>query len=219
MNLKTVVNKNIIIWYYVEIKPTLTKYRNRTDRLIEPFVSKFQRWCYLHNIPSTKDFTQWFYGTYKSDNDTYVYHQGVIRLQFPLRIKRGETVITKYGPGIIKSIIIDEDEIIQSVEVSMLSYNFRRSRGYSKYLNQNDLSQLQVYHKPSNQYVLLTPRDYAYIINENQDIWYRVTNRKYATLQPNYKANIEYIKIFNNERGGPEILRKLLKKGYVISKK
>jgi hypothetical protein len=102
--------------------------------------------------------------------------------------------------------------------VEIMTTNYRKSKGYIKYLNPSDITQLTVYHGPSDQTILISPKDYVYIVDTDEPITYRVTKRKYATLSPDYKANTGYIKIFNEHRGGPDILQRLHAKGYVITK-
>ena len=127
--------------------------------------------------------------------------------------------MTPYGIGRMQSKIFNDiTGDLRKVVVEIMTVNYRKSRGYIKYLKPSDITQLTVYHTPLNQTILISPKDYVYIVDLDQPITYRVTKRKYATLSPDYKANAEHVKIFNEHKGGADILQRLHAKGYVIIK-
>jgi len=199
----------------IEIRPGLERYLERKSL-------SFKRWKYINNIPSVKEIIDEIKDNHElnKQRDTYIYFEGVARFVPPIDIGTNRAVMTKHGIGRIKAIVKDDffSEHIHKVVVEIMTNNYGKSRGYIKYLNPSDLTQLVVYHQPSDQFILLSPKDYVYLVDDNEEITYRVTNRKYATLSPDYKATAGYIKIFNEYRGGANVLRRLHAKGYVIVK-
>jgi hypothetical protein len=200
----------ISIWYFFKVRPLLSGIKHSIKRA----------W-YVYNLPTVTKVLNIY--NEDSDSNNVLYYKGNVRALYPIDLKVRSIVKTKYGIGRISSIIYRVDnngyytDVIQKINVDMLSNN-GKSRGFSKLLNERDITQLLVYHHPAKQFVRLTPKDYAYIIKENQEIEYRITNRKFAELSPASKAKYEYIKIFNDKRGGANILKALLKKGYVIQR-
>ena len=198
----------------IEIKPRLNRYLEKKSLSIK-------RWRYIHDIPSIKELIDEIKENHEDnkDPDTYTYFVGVARHVPPIELGRGKVVMTKHGIGKIHSRIFDDvTGDICKVVVEIMTINYRKSRGYIKYLNPSEITQLTVYHGPSDQTILISPKDYVYIADDNESIAYRVTKRKYATLSPDYKANTEYIKLFNEYRNGGNLLRRLHAKGYVIIK-
>jgi len=209
------LKETINIWYQIEIKPGIVQYLDKKSL-------SFKRWRYINNIPSITEIVNEIKENHKTneDADTYVYHTGIVRSVPPIMLEIGKPVMTKHGVGKIKAVMITDivSGHTNKVVIEIMTTNYGKSRGYIKYLNLPDITQLVVYHAPTNQFILMSPKDYVYIVDENQEIAYRVTNRKYATLSPDYKANAEHIKIFNEYKGGARVLRQLHAKGYAIVK-
>jgi hypothetical protein len=190
--------ENISIWFYFNIE-------SRFDKIM----FAIRRWWYIHNLPTPDSIAQWYADTHI--HDKYSYYTSRVILAPVIDLKLNVIVNTKHGIGRVKLIYK------QRVEVEMLALS-TKSKRFRKSFNINDLTQLVVYHAPSHQFILLSPRDYVYVVKENQEVQYRITNRKLATLSPSYKRETEYIKVFNENRGGSIILRSLLKKGFVIQR-
>lgn len=209
------IKDNIRIWFQMEIKPGIDRFFGRKSL-------SAKKWRYINNVPSIKELIDDIKNHHSDARhvDTYTYHRGIARLLEPIELRSGKAVMTKYGIGCIKAIMRSDEfpSQVTKVIVEIMTTNFSRSKGYIKYINLIDLTQLVVYHEPTNQFILVSPKDYVYIVDDNQEITYRVTKRKYATLSPNYKANTEDVKIFNDYKNGALILRRLHAKGYVVTK-
>jgi hypothetical protein len=166
------------------------------------------------------------YADYKAalKADGITYHIGKVIATPVIDLKLNTIVKTKYDIGRVKNIIYGYDstgyidrDIIHKVEVEMLTTT-TKSKKFKKSFKYHDLTSIVIYHKPLKMFIILSPKDYVYIIEENQEVQYRITNRRFATLSPLYKAETEYIKLFNEKRGGANILKDLLKKGFVIQR-
>ena len=211
--LKRVTN-DINIWYMIEIKPNIIRY-------LEEQSMKLKRWRYINDVPSIKELIDEIKENHEFSKhpDTYAYFTGIARHVPPIELQKGKAVMTPHGIGKIHSRIFDDvTGDIRKIIVEIMTINYRKSRGYIKYLNPSDITQLTVYHGLSDQTILISPKDYVYIENDNENISYRVTKRKYATLSPDYKANTEHVKLFNEYRLGGDLLRRLHAKGFVIRK-
>lgn len=143
------------------------------------------------------------------------YHTGrVVRINPILdgvKLRDGSTVITPRGLGVVRK--PDKDAWSSGrVEVYL-------NRNYHKTFYLKELFQYAVYHKPSDQLVLLSPLCYDFIAEKEQPVRYRLTNRSYAYLTDDYKQEHEHYAYMNKQRGGPTILRVLLEKKYVFLKK
>ena len=199
----------------IEIRPGLNKYLEKKSFALK-------KWRYINNIPTIKELIDNIKEDFNDSKhaDTYTYYNGIARFVPPIEWGIGKAVMTPYGIGRIRAVEKDYlyPNTIHRVVLEMMTTNFRKSRGYIKYFKPSDLSQLVVYHQSSNQFILVSPKDYVYIVDNNAEITYRVTKRLYATLSPDYKVNTEYIKVFNDYRGGANILKRLHSKGYVITK-
>lgn len=199
----------------IEIRPGLNKYLEKRSFALK-------KWRYINNIPTIKEMVDQIKDDFNDNKhaDTYTYNVGIARFVPPIEWEKGKAMMTPYGIGKIRA--VEKDYLypnqIQRVVLEMMTTNFRKSRGYIKYFKPSALSQLVVYHQPSSQFILISPKDYVYIVDENAEITYRVTRRSYATLSPDYKVNVGYIKVFNDYRGGANILKRLQAKGYVIVK-
>lgn len=209
------LKRDIKLWLAIEVKPPLTAYLEKKSLTIK-------QWMYIHDIPSIKEIIEEFKDNQElnATKNTYDYYDGIIRAVPPIEWSKNKPVQTKDGVGRIKAVIRDPflHDHITKVIVEIMTINFSRSRGYIKYFNASELTQLVVYHKLSNQFILLSPKDYVYFVDENENITYRVTKRKYATLSPDYKVQTEHVRLFNEYKGGSDLLRRLHQKGYVIVK-
>lgn len=208
------VKNNINIWYMIEIKPSVIRFLEKQSLVLK-------KWRYIHNIPTIKELIDEIKENHECSKhpDSYDYYHGVVRAVPPIDLRTGKAVMTPHGIGRMHSRMFDNlKDSLNKVVVEIMTVDYRKSKGYRKYLKLSDITQLTVYHEPSNQTILISPKDYVYIVDENEPITYRVTKRKYATLSPDYKANAEHVKIFNEHRGGADILQRLQSKGYAIIK-
>jgi hypothetical protein len=205
---------NINIWYMIEIKPSIIRFLKEQSLTLK-------KWRYINDIPTVKELIDEIKENHEFNKhlESYDYFTGVVRSVPPIELNKGKAVMTPHGIGRMQFKIFDDiTGNLHKVVVEIMTVDYRKSRGYIKYLKLSDITQLTVYHEPSNQTILISPKDYVYIADTDEPITYRVTKRKYATLSPDYKANIGYIKLFHEERGGANLLRRLHAKGYVIIK-
>ena len=205
---------SINIWYMIEIRPTVMRFLGKQSLA-------FKRWRYINDVPTIKELIDEIKENHEFNKhpDSYDYFDGVIRSVPPIELQAGSAVMTPHGIGRMHSRIFDDiTGDLRKAVVEIMTVDYRKSRGYIKYLKPSDITQLTVYHGPSDQTILISPKDYVYIVDIDEPITYRVTKRKYATLSPDYKANAEHVKIFNEHRGGADILQRLHAKGYVITK-
>lgn len=142
-----------------------------------------------------------------------VEHTGNIIRVSVINLTEGMTVITPDGLGEVKVIVKDWLDSAPS-SVSVMLY-----RGYVKIYKPLSLEQYVVFHKPTGQFIRLSPSNYRYIYKFDQPITYRVTNRLYAQMTDESKAEYEYAKTLNKQRGGPQFLKTLDKYGLEIKKK
>ena len=211
-----ITKRDIKLWYHINAIPATNQLLEKIKLFLQTKLFGLKKWSYINNV-SIALLLDWLERE-KSNSDTYIYHDSIVRLHYPLRLDVGTVIMTKHGIGQVLCPIYDLNKRLIKVEIIMMTYNYHKSKGYTKHFHIHDIYQLVVYHKPSMQYILLTPMDYQYINDENQRINYRITNRKYAKLSPQYKAEVEHIKIFNKHRNGAYILSQLSKKGYRIQK-
>ncbi len=189
---------------------------------------RLRTWYYLHNLipPGKGSVSLYIQGVIsnitgqppiglKHGDDNYTYYQGKVTLSYPLQIANGKMVATKYGLGTISKLHYSSSGVTVRATVDLLTPN-RKHRGYSKTFHIRDLSQFVVYHEPSAQFILLSPKDYSYILTQDQTIEYRLTNRQAATLSPDYKREHEHIHICQTKRGGATILKQLYKRGFKV---
>lgn len=211
MNKKKLYDSTIFIWTVATFYPIKESLKDKLKR----FFRRFHRWYYINNpLPSKSDILTWIEANkIKPTDDQYVYHKGRVKLHYPIDLREGKAVSTKYGIGKIYKFYPDNHKI----NVDMYTIN-GKYKGYYKLLNVRDIAQLVVYHALTQQFVLVSPKDYVYILEDGQEIEYRITNRGFATLSDNYKYQMEHIKLFNEKRGGKSILKKLYKQGYIIAK-
>ena len=150
------------------------------------------------------------------ENNTTTVFAGTIKKISPLRnrknkLRKGSTVITPQGLGTILSHPnkIWDDKPGNSIEVML-------NRKYPKYFPTLETSQLAIFHKPSNQFILLSPQCYGYIFKEGMNVSYRITKRKYAMLTDEFKAELKIINTIQKRRGGIQMLRDLDDVGAII---
>lgn len=142
-----------------------------------------------------------------------IIHQGTVVAISPIDLKIGATVITPDGLAEIKTIIPDwVTKKPKDVEVYLY-------RGYIKRHKVLDLQQYVVYHKPTGQFIKLSPANYRYIYLHQQPVSYRVTNRLYAQLTEDCKTEYAYVKTLHKQRGGLHCLKTLAKQNLEIKRK
>lgn len=140
-------------------------------------------------------------------------HTGTVVSVAPIDLRIGVTITTPDGIGEIKTIIPDwVTKKPKIVEVTLY-------RGYIKRYNVLDLQQYVVYHKPTGQFVKLSPANYRYIYLHQQPVSYRVTNRLYAQLTEECKIEYAYVKTLHKQRGGLHCLKTLAKQNLEIKRK
>jgi hypothetical protein len=142
-----------------------------------------------------------------------VVHVGRVVAVAPIDIREGSTVITPEGIGEIRRIIPDWTSK-RPYQADVYLY-----RGYPKRYKIIHLQQYVIYHKPTNQFIKLSPNNYRYIEVHEQDVEYRVTHRHYAQLTEETKKHYEYAKFLNKTKHGSKILRILRSQGLEIKKK
>lgn len=141
-----------------------------------------------------------------------IIYKGSIRIVFPINLTMGATVLTTDGIGTIVSLIPNwVSKTPEFAEVQLY-------RGYVRRYSIFDLNQYIVYHRPMNQFILLSPADYRYILKDKQDIEYRVTLRKYARLTDDSKEDYSYIKTLSKTRYGIQALRLITRTNLIIKK-
>lgn len=202
--------ENRRIWYYMVLLPFFADLFSWIPKPTKEQVQKIKRVAFIYGIYMPTRLPK--------VHDDYQYYDGQIRLHHPIILEIGKPVMTSDGIGRIVSISSKYSSSNKKIVVEMMQTNYKKSKGYIKRFRVESLSQLVVYHKLIDQFMLLTPMDYIYITDENQRINYRITNRGFAKLSPHCRSDVEYIKIFNNYKNGNEILKRLLKEGYVILK-
>lgn len=142
-----------------------------------------------------------------------VLYEGLVFTIAAVDKRKGATVVTPDGLGEIISLI--PNFITKKPEFAEV-YLYR---GYIKRYKVLLLNQYAVMHKPTGQFVLLSPTQYRYIYMQEQLIEYRITNRRYATLSDKSKAEYEYVNKLNKNRYGLHFLRSILRYNLVIKKK
>jgi len=216
MSLKSRLKERIHFWWHFESEPRKERLQIWFDEFYQKYIehayikviNELKWWWYLYilsTLNSIKSLLE------SSNKDSFVYYNSKITLLYPFKVEIGSVVVSKFGIGQIRRI-----EFTKAF-VHMVTAN-SRSRGYCKYLEIRDLSQMVIYHEPSKQYIPVSPKDYVYIIDENQPIEYRITIRGLATISNKFKAELEPIKMFNSVREGHSLYKNLRKKGYVIRK-
>lgn len=202
---------NVIIWFRFEIEPVIRNFFQKLSLRYKHFV-------YINGIKTIGELIREMQYNEHRHPDSYMYYNGIVKSIPPIQPYRNKPVITNYGVGIIRHVTLDDMSFKDHARVEFMTTTFHKSRGYIKTLKLRDLKQLVIYHELSNQFILLSPKDYVYIVDDEQPVVYRLTERKYATLSPDYKAEFESVKIFNSHRGGAEILQELTQKGFKIIK-
>jgi hypothetical protein len=132
-----------------------------------------------------------------------VVHKGRVIAVAPINIREGSTVITPDGIGEIRKIIPDWLSR-KPFQADVYLY-----RGYPKRYRILNLQQYVILHKPTQQFILLSPNNYRYIEINEQSVEYRVTHRHYAQLTEDTKEHYEYAKSLNKTRYGIRFLRVL----------
>lgn len=140
-------------------------------------------------------------------------HKAQVLIVAPIVLRAGVTVITPDGIGEVTKVIADWETKKPSV-VGVMLY-----RGYIKYYMPILLQQYVVFHKPMEQFILLSPNNYQYIGHIDQLIEYRITNRQYAQMTDKSKAEYAYVKTLIKQRGGPQFLKLISKQNLVIKRK
>ena len=142
-----------------------------------------------------------------------VVHYGTVKILFPINLKKGVTVVTKDNIGEVLSVITDYiTKRPEFAEVYLYS-------GFVKRYRVNELNQYIIYHRNTEQFVLLSPSDYRYIFENNQPISYRLTNRHYAKLTEETKEKYKHVKTFSKTKEGMKFLRLLTHQRLEIIKK
>ena len=144
-----------------------------------------------------------------SVNNTYT---GNIKIVSPIELRIGSTVLTPDGIGIVTSFV--ENFGSKPIKAEVLLY-----RKYKKLYYIIHLQQYVIFHKFSNQFIRISPPDYRYIYNEDQEVEYRLTTRKYARLTEKSKNQYEYVKALSKTRYGLKSLRLISKYGIIIKKR
>lgn len=140
-------------------------------------------------------------------------HEGKVITVSPIDLREGLTVITPDGIGVVKTIIPDwVTKRPDKVDVLLF-------KGYIRRYKVLILQQYVVYHKPTEQFIRLTPAHYAYIYRNEQYVEYRVTNRLYAQLTEESKSLYSYVKTLNRVRGGRRALNIINSQNLEIKKK
>ena len=145
----------------------------RLKEIIDRLDRKIKQYKYVHNLPSIRELFD--FGMQRHP-DSYVYYHSIVRTLEPILLKEQKIVLTKRGLGKIREIFIDEDERIERVTVEMMTRNYARSKGYVLMFRPHELYQYVVYHEPLKRHIMLSPKDYVYMVEEAQPITYRVTN-------------------------------------------
>ena len=142
-----------------------------------------------------------------------IIHAGKVITIAPIDVKKGSTVITPDGLAEVITIIPDwTTHKPDKVDV-------RLYKGYVKRYYYLSLQQYVIFHRPTQQFIKLSPNNYRYIYVENQPVEYRVTNRLYAQLTEDTKEVYEYAKTLNKQRGGSRFLKVLTKFNLEIKRK
>lgn len=152
----------------------------------------------------------------QEDKDPFGYHYNKLSILKPTNgVKKGENIITPDGIG--------ECHITFPWRGPAMKQNNRievwLKRKYYKAYKFDDVYQYMVWNDSLNHYIPLSNSCYRYIFESEKIVKYRITSRGYAMLSNSEKAKREWIKIFNDRRGGRSILRTLLDHDYIIIKK
>lgn len=142
-----------------------------------------------------------------------VIHEGHVVAVAPIELSVGSTVITPDGLGEVK-VIIPDWVSKKPLHVDVMLY-----RGYIKRYRVMFIQQYVLLHKPTGQFLKLSPSNYRYIYKHQQPVLYRVTNRMYAQMTTESKIEYGYVKTLNKQRGGLQCLRILAKNNLEIKKK
>jgi hypothetical protein len=151
----------------------------------------------------------------QEDQDPFTYQYGKLSLVKPTKgIKKGENVLTPDGIGECHITFPWRGPAMMNqkrVEVWL-------KRKYYKAYPVEDVYQYMIRNDALDCYIALSNSCYRYILDANDIVKYRTTGRGYAMLADSEKEKREWIKIFNDRRGGRSILKTLLKSGYIIVK-
>ncbi len=149
------------------------------------------------------------------ESDPFEYHYGTVSLSKPINgIKKGENLLTPDGIGECHiSFPWRGPAAMQRQRVEV----WLRRKYYKAYLV-DDVYQYMIYHEPLDRHLPLSNSSYRYILEPGDVVKYRITSRGYAMLADSEKEEREWIKLFNDRRGGRTLLKHLLSKGYVITK-
>ena len=141
-------------------------------------------------------------------NKKRIYFSGKIVLIMPEDIHPGMNVLTSDGIG-----IIDKEE---HIDIILKTTRVRLQKGYSIQRNFREVYQYATYNRLLGKFIPISSACYSYIIDDHQEIQYRITKRGFAMLHEEYMKRHEYINIFNSKRGGRSMLLHLKKEGFDI---
>jgi len=128
-----------------------------------------------------------------------------------ISFKPGQRILTSEGIGTIvgQNITLNnETEYIISLKKGN---SFKRSKA-------DELMQFAVYNDDKKLFIRLSFSDYEYIVENNQAIIYRITNRNFAKMVSTDREHYEYAKIIHRTRNGLRIYREFKRKGYELRK-
>jgi len=151
----------------------------------------------------------------QEDQTPFHYYRGKIQLLVPLNgVKKGENVLTPDGVGECHiTFPWRGPSIMQGNRIEVWL-----KRKYYKAYKIEEVYQYMIWNEYLNSHILLSNSCYRYILEAGDKVKYRITSRGYAMLADSEKEKREWIRIFNDRRGGRSILKTLLKHGYTIIK-
>jgi len=145
---------------------------------------------------------------FSTEKENEKHYLGRISVHNANMFKNGHRVVTVAGIGtIIRS--IKNDEVITSLRRNQMRRQDKKE----------NLLQYYVFNEKLKRMLPLNFGDYDYVLEGNQPIIYRITNRGFAKIIPSDKNFYDFAKTVNKTKNGIKIYQELKRKGYVLTKR